>query len=143
MLPRERWIDQIFLKSGIKSQIKRKENFDYMKKYSIKRLSSLSNNLIRLNGVTYYSTPAFQSAKEDQILKEITSSGGQRKVNIDNFKRLVKKETLESPINKRLVRSKDSIIFTNKESDQEVNCFLSKSLSGLLFRNGLFDGFDF
>ena len=105
-----------------------------MKKYSIKRLSSLSNNLIRLNGVTYYSTPAFQSAKEDQILKEITSSGGQRKVNLDNFKRLVQRETLESPINKREIKSKDSIIFTNKESDREINCFLSKSLSGLLFR---------
>ena len=104
-----------------------------MKKYSIKRLSSLSNNLIRLNGVTYYSTPVVQSAKEDQVHREIYSER-RRKINLDNFKRLVQRETLESPINKREIKSKDSIIFSNKESDREVNCFLSKSLSGLLFR---------
>lgn len=104
-----------------------------MKTYGIKRLSSLSNNLIRLNGVTYYSTPAFQSAKEDQVHREIYSER-RRKINLDNFKRLVQKEILESPINKREIKSKDSIIFSGKESDREVNCFLSKSLSGLLFR---------
>jgi hypothetical protein len=109
-----------------------------MKNYSIKRLRRSSNKLIEMNGVTYYKTPKTQSSTEDQVHKEIYSDK-KRKVDIDLLKNIISRGRIESPANKRPILSKNSIIFTNKKSDREINCFLSKSLSGLLFEESLED----
>lgn len=102
------------------------------KKFHFRRLSqSWKNKFIDINGVTYYGDSKNSSGSEESVYDEIYSSG--RRIDLNYFRGLVLKSTLESPFNKRPIKSKDIIQFSKKEYSDEINCFISKKSSGFLF----------
>lgn len=102
------------------------------KKFHFRRLSqSWKNKFIDINEVTYYGDSKKSSGSEESVYDEIYSSG--RRIDLNYFRGLVLKNTLESPFNKRPIKSKDIIQFSKKEYSDEINCFISKKSSGFLF----------
>lgn len=107
-----------------------------MSKYSIKRLSSIKDNYLRLNGVSFYSAMKSSSAPEEQVHREIYSDN-KRKLDLVKFKSVIQKTTISSPINQRIIDSESTIKFTKDEDDREINCFLSSNQSGFLFTESI------